>query len=150
MGAVGTFPKVMGRTRSIDVRSLADGLGILGSAICALHCLAAPAVLVAGTALPSFLATDESFHRMLLWAILPASLLAFGLGCWRHKDSGVLVLGVLGLFGLCAAVAAPRALIGENGERILAVVSAGLLIAAHLRNFRRCHADDCEHERASE
>ncbi len=136
----------METTRSLDFRSLADGIGILGSAICALHCLAAPVVLVAGMALPSWLAGQETIHEMLLWAIFPTSFLAFGIGCWQHADYRVLLLGILGLSGLSAAVAVPHELIGENGERIITVGSAGLLIAAHLRNFRRCRADGCCHE----
>ncbi len=139
----------MEATRSVGVRSFADGIGILGSAACALHCIAAPVFLVAGTALPASFLTDESFHEMLLWAIVPASTLAFGLGCWRHRDHWVLLLGVLGLFGLSSSVAAPHDLIGEIGERFLTIGSAGLLISAHLRNFRRCHAGGCDHEAAS-
>ncbi len=139
----------MERTRSLGVRSFADGIGILGSATCALHCIAAPVFLVAGTTLPASFATDESFHRMLFWAILPASFLAFGLGCWRHKDHRVLLLGALGLFGLAFPIAAPHDLIGEIGERWVTVGSAGLLIAAHLRNFRRCRTEGCDHEAAS-
>ena len=86
---------------------------------------------------------------MLLWLILPASILAFGLGCWRHRDRWVLLLGVLGLLGLSSPVAAPHDVMGEIGERWVTVGSAGVLIAAHLRNFRRCRADGCDHEDAS-
>ncbi len=139
----------MGTIGSLGARPVADGIGILGSAACALHCLAAPVLLVAGTALPASFLTDESFHQMLLWAILPASTLAFGLGCWRHKDHWVLLLGALGLFGLTFPVASPHALVGEIGERWMTVGSAGLLIAAHLRNFKRCRGDGCDHEAAS-
>ena len=140
----------MERTESLGVRSIADGIGLLGSAGCALHCLAAPVFLVAGTTLPASFVTDESFHQLLLWAIFPASILAFGLGCWRHKDHWVLLLGVLGLFGLSSSVVAPHELIGEIGERWVTVGSAGLLIAAHLRNFKQCRADGCVHEEASD
>ena len=136
----------MERTRSLGVRSLADGIGIVGSAACALHCIAAPVLLVAGTALPASFLADETFHHMLLWVLLPAAVLAIGLGCWQHKDRWVLVLGVLGLAGLSSPVAVPHELIGELGERVVTVGSAGLLIAAHLRNFRRCRADGCDHE----
>ena len=130
-------------------RSIADGIVILGSAGCALHCLAAPVFLVAGTALPASFLTDESFHQMLLWAILPASILAFGLGCWRHKDRWVLGLGILGLLGLSLSVVAPHDLIDESGERWVTVGSAGILISAHLRNFKQCRTDRCDHEEAS-
>ncbi|MDJ0868627.1 MAG: MerC domain-containing protein [Myxococcota bacterium] len=139
----------MERTRSFGVRSFADGVGILGSAVCALHCAAAPVLLVVGTSLQASFLADETFHQMLLWAILPASILAFGLGCWRHKDRWVLLLGVLGLLGLSFAVAAAHNLIGEIGERIVTVGSAGILIGAHLRNFRLCRADACDHREAS-
>ncbi len=136
----------MRRAGSLDVRSCADGIGIVGSAACALHCIAAPVLLVAGTTLPASFLTDESFHRILLGAILPASLLAFGLGCWRHKDRWVLLLGVLGLLGLSSPVVEPHDLISETGERWVTVGSAGILIAAHLRNFERCRAHGCQHE----
>jgi len=139
----------MRRPEAFGVRSFADGIGILASAACALHCLAAPLLLVAGTTLPASFVTDERFHRMLLWAVLPASILAFGLGCRRHKDPWVLVLGVLGRLGLCAAVVASHDLIGEAGARGVTVGSAGLLIAPHLRNYSRCRADECEHEEDS-
>ena len=130
-------------------RSIADGIVILGSAGCALHCMAAPVFLVAGTALPASFLTDESFHQMLLWAILPASILAFGLGCWRHKDGWVQGLGILGLLGLSLSVVAPHDLIDESGERWVTVGSAGILISAHLRNFKQCRTDRCDHEEAS-
>ncbi len=139
----------MGSRRSLGVRSYADGVGILGSAVCALHCIAAPVLLVAGTSVPAAFVNDETFHGMLLWAILPAAILALGLGCWQHKDRWVLWLGVFGLLGLSSSVAVPHELIGETGERLVTVGSAGILIAAHVRNFRRCRDDDCAHPEMS-
>ena len=32
----------------------------------------------------------------MLWLILPAAIVAFGIGCWRHKDRWVLALGIIG------------------------------------------------------
>ncbi len=136
----------MEKTRSRGIRSFADGVGIMGSALCALHCLAAPVFLVAGTALPASFLADEAFHRMLLWVILPAAAVAFGLGCWRHKDRWVFLLGVLGFLGLAISAAILHDLVGETGERFATVASAGVLIAAHVRNFRLCNAEDCDHE----
>ena len=138
----------MEKSRSLGIRSLADGVGILGSAICAVHCMAAPVLLVAGTTLPASFLADEAFHHMLLWVILPAAVLAFGLGCWRHKDRWVFLLGALGFLGL-AGSAAIHDLAGETGERLVTVASASLLIAAHVRNFQRCNAERCEHEEVS-
>ena len=39
----------------------------------------------------------EDFHQFLLWVILPTSGFAMWLGCPRHKDSLVLLLGLVGL-----------------------------------------------------
>ena len=128
---------------------MADGVGLVGSAVCALHCVAAPLLLVAGTTLPASFVADEAFHRMLLWVILPAAVLAFGLGCWQHKDRWVLGLGVVGLAGLACSAAVSHALIGETGERVVTLASAGILIAAHVRNFRRCRAVGCDHEKVA-
>ena len=133
----------MTRSGAVGVRSLADGVGIAGSALCALHCLVAPVLLVAGTTLPATFAA-ESFHHALLWSILPASIVAFGLGCRQHKDWGVLGLGAVGLAGLLVPMLAHGA-IGDFGERAITVASAGCLIAAHIRNFKRCRVVQCDH-----
>ena len=131
------------------VRPFADGLGVAGSAACALHCIAVPVLLVAGTAGSVPFLGDEEFHRALVMVVLPAALVAFGLGCWQHKDARVFWLGALGMAGLCASVALPHEMLGESGERALTLVSAALLITAHVRNFRLCRADDCRHEAAA-
>lgn len=135
----------METTRPLNVRSFADGIGIVGSAVCAVHCMIAPVLLVAGAALPASFLTDETVHHMLLWAILPAAILALGLGCRQHKDGWVLLLGVLGLVGLSSSAAVSHEVLGEIGERTLTIGSAAVLIVAHVRNFRRCRADDCDH-----
>ena len=135
---------MMEKMRTLGIVSLGDGVGILGSATCAIHCLVTPVLLVVGPVLPTSFALDESFHRMLLLIVLPASILSFGLGCWRHKDRRVLVLGALGLVGLTLPVIAPHGLIDEVTERWVTVGAAALLISAHLRNFRRCRDDACD------
>ena len=133
--------------KSFELRSFADGVGILGSAICAVHCMATPVLIAVGTSVPLWQAGDESFHQSMLWIIIPSSILAFSLGCWRHKDRWVLALGVLGLLGITAPIAAPLGSLGETGERWVTVCAAALLVAAHFRNFKRCHARDCSMER---
>ncbi len=130
---------------SLSLRSLADRVGILVSALCAIHCALGPILLAAGAALPFAFLAEEGLHELLLWAIVPAAVLAFGLGCRRHKDLWVLVLGLLGLVGIVSSVLA-REVVGETGERVLAIASAGLLIVAHVRNFNRCRDTDCHPE----
>lgn len=131
------------------LRSLADATGALGSLACAVHCLLVPVLLVTGSILPLGVLGHEGFHRAMLWIVLPAGMLAFSLGCWKHKDRSVLVVGVLGLILILAAGTLGHDLLGEFWERTITVFAAALLITAHVRNFRLCRkqapALGCDH-----
>jgi hypothetical protein len=131
------------------VRPIADTVGLTGSVLCALHCLIVPISLVFGQIGPLSLVEDEFFHRILLSAVVPAAVLAFGIGCWNHRDPWVLVLGAVGLISLTAALTVLHDVLGENGERSAAILASGLLIAAHVRNFRLCRDCVCDHETPS-
>jgi MerC mercury resistance protein len=87
---------------------------------------------------------DEAFHAAILWLILPTSLLALAIGCWRHKDRHVLLLGGAGLGTITLAALFGHDLIGELGERAATFVGSGILIAGHLRNYRLCQAAACQ------
>ena len=139
-----TGPSPGGSRPTVSI--VADGLGMVASAVCALHCILAPSLVVAGTVLPAVLLRDEWFHQAMVWVILPAALVAFGLGCWRHKDRWVLGLGALGLVGIALSVSALHDVIGEAGERVVTLGSATILIAAHYRNFKLCRTDRCKHD----
>ncbi|MDJ0910526.1 MAG: MerC domain-containing protein [Woeseiaceae bacterium] len=138
----------MDTQRTGMTQAVADWFGIAASTACAIHCLLIPALLVTGTILPASFLTDEAFHQLMLLVILPAAILAFGIGCWRHKDQWVLVLGMIGVTGMVLAVTVVHDLVGESGERIVTVLSAAVLVAAHLRNFRICRSMDCDHNHA--
>lgn len=123
---------------------VADRVGVFASSACALHCLLIPTLLIAGVALPTSLLREDAIHQALLFVVLPAALVAFGLGCRRHKDRRVLGLGILGMVGISAA-ALFHDVLGEVAETPLTVASAGFLISAHLRNYRLCRSAHCDH-----
>lgn len=129
----------------MTVRSLADTAGIASSAVCAAHCLVGPVLLSIGPALPSVGLDGESFHRALLFIVLPSGLIAFALGCWRHRDFHTLGLGALGLAGLVLSATWLHELGGDRVERITTLGAASALILAHLRNYRLCRSMHCEH-----
>ena len=135
----------MADIRTTGVSSIADWLGIAASTACAVHCILLPTLLVTGTVLPATILGDEAFHAAMLWLILPAAVVAFGIGCWRHKDRWVLAFGIIGLTGMVLAVAVLHDIIGEAGERIVTVLSAAALVVAHYRNFRLCRSSGCDH-----
>ena len=136
----------MSNARSFRITSIADSFGIMASTVCALHCILIPVLLVSGTVLPVPFLSDESFHKAMVWLILPTALLAFSIGCWRHKDRWVLTLGLVGLTGMILSATVVHDIVGETGERVVTMLSAAILIAAHYRNFRLCRSSDCDNE----
>ena len=134
----------MKKAATLKVRSIADVLGLSASAMCAIHCLLVPLLIITSTTLPVSFLTDESFHRAMLWIVIPSGILAFSLGCWRHRDRFVFLLGMLGITGLCLSAFWLHDLIGEIGERIGTVVSAMTLILAHVHNWKLCRNGACD------
>lgn len=131
--------------RNSSIRPIADWLGITASATCAIHCLLLPTLLVTGAVLPTSFLGDEGFHKAMVWIVVPAAVLAFGIGCRRHKDLGVLVLGFAGISGIVLSAFVLHDVVGEIGERIGTLVSAAVLVSAHYRNLKLCQKSDCSH-----
>ena len=134
----------MNNESTSKLRPIADVLGLSGSALCAIHCLLVPLLIITSTTLPVSFLTDESFHRAMLWIVIPSGILAFSLGCWRHRDRFVFLLGFLGVAGLFLSAFVAHDFLGETGERVGTVVSAMAMIFAHIRNWRLCRTGACE------
>ncbi|MEM9291692.1 MAG: MerC domain-containing protein [Acidobacteriota bacterium] len=133
-----------------NTTSLADGIGILGATLCALHCVGFPILLVLGSVLPASFLSGEAFHQAMLWLVVPAAVIAFSFGCRVHRDRWVLILGVIGVVGLVASGTVLHDVLGETGETVGTLLSAAILITAHVRNHRLCRAAACRHEDAEE
>ncbi len=136
----------MKRTLALDVRTVADGIGMLGASVCAVHCIAMPTLLVLGAAVPTVFLEDEAFHRLMLWFLVPSAVLAFSLGCWRHRDRWMVLFGALGLTGIVLSGLVLHDLVGELGERLATLGSAALLVVAHTRNYMLCRSRSCRHD----
>jgi hypothetical protein len=119
-----------------------DRLAIGASTICVFHCLLIPVALVLFPTLGAVLGSDEMFHRALVLFVVPASVAALGLGCWRHRDRTVFVLGAAGIVTLLLTLALGHI---EHWERVCTVAGSGLVLFAHLRNYRLCRRNDCSH-----
>ena len=116
------------------VQRLTDYISISLAGICALHCFLVPVALILFPVVGSIFLFEEIFHELLLLLIIPASVIAIFLGCRRHKDFKVLMLGVL---GLCFLLTGAFSATGYE-ELILTFVGASIMICGHLRNFRLC------------
>ena len=124
---------------------LLDRASIGLSVICVLHCFATPILLAFAPSLLALPVADEKFHAVLIFMILPASLVALTLGCRRHEDMSVFYWGGSGLFVLVGTLLLGHDLLGDAGEKIMTVFGSGLVVIGHVLNFRSCRTSACEH-----
>lgn len=114
------------------------------SIFCSLHCLLLPVALVMLPALAATLFGNEDFHRWLLLAVLPTSLIALSLGCRRHRNFNVLALGFPGLVIIVLTAFWGHDVLGESGEKVALLLGASLITLGHLLNHRLCRDQQCE------
>ena len=123
-----------------------DGIAIVLSAVCILHCLALPLSLTVFPILNVTLLSEKVFHLLMLVFILPASLFALTIGCRSHKDKLTLILGTFALSILTITAFFGHLLFGPLGERIFTSFGGLILASAHVQNYRCCRRDNCNHE----
>ena len=124
---------------------LLDRASIGLSVICVLHCFATPILLAFAPSLLALPVADEKFHAVLIFLILPASLVALTLGCRRHGDMSVSYWGCSGLIVLLGTLLLGHDLLGDSGEKIMTVFGSGLVVVGHVLNFRSCRTSACQH-----
>ena len=66
---------------SLKMDKAAVGLSLM----CVAHCLLTPIAIVMLPALGAIFLEDERFHSVLLFLVLPTSLLALTIGCRKHR-----------------------------------------------------------------
>ena len=122
------------------MQKIIDNLGITISAACAIHCVLLPAILI--IAPNSFFASHE-FHETFIYFILPFAAIAFFLGCRKHGDYKVLLMGSVGIVLLASSLMIHEVFHSEEFLTILITVAGSLmLIFSHLRNASLCHQVD--------
>lgn len=120
-----------------------DGFAVTASAVCLIHCLALPAILVALPVLATMLVVPESFHAVAFAAAAPTSALAIATGHRRHGRLWPFVLAGSGLILLGIGAFVVEA---ETAERAISTAGAVLLAIAHVGNWRAAShraAPDC-------
>lgn len=122
----------------INIQTNSDKVAISLSALCAFHCLILPLLTVL---IPSFAALplqDEAFHIWMIVAVVPISLFALTMGCKKHKNFSMLLIGALGLMILGVAAFFGHDLLGEKLEKGFTLVGALIIAIAHVLNYRLC------------
>lgn len=106
-----------------------DGIGMIASCLCVVHCLGFPLLVAALPALSSVLGEGEAFHIVILAIAIPSSLFALWVGRARHFARWPLMIGVVGLAFLTLALL-------EILPEIAGTVTGSLmLVSAHIANW---------------
>jgi hypothetical protein len=113
-----------------------DRIAIALSTVCIVHCLAMPLLVAVLPIAALSLGDDTHFHGLMLWLVVPTSVVGFGLGFRVHRHPGIVGAGAVAV-----AILAAAALWGHSNWNPLAEVAANVtaslaLAGAHWRNFR--------------
>ena len=113
-----------------------DQIAIALSAVCLVHCLAVPVlVAVLPIAAVSF-GSDAHFHSLMLWLVVPTSLVGFGFGYRIHRRPPIPAAGLLGVAVLATAALWGHSSWAESVEVTVSVIGSLILGSAHWLNFR--------------
>ena len=67
-------------------RGWLDKLAISMAAVCAVHCLLTPVIIVLLPIVATSFFVHQDFHLWMLFLVIPTTSLAIGMGCRKHKD----------------------------------------------------------------
>jgi hypothetical protein len=113
-----------------------DRVAIALSTICIVHCLAMPFVIAVLPIAAFAVGGDGHFHSLMLWFVVPTSVLGFGLGVRVHKRVDIVLMGAVAIAVLAAAALWGHSAWDPSVEVLVNVAASILLAAAHWRNFR--------------
>jgi hypothetical protein len=113
-----------------------DRVAIALSTICIVHCLAMPFVIALLPVAAFTVGGDGHFHSLMLWFVVPTSMLGFALGFRVHRRTDIVLLGAVAIGTLAAAAVWGHSAWDPSVEVLVNVAASVVLAAAHWRNFR--------------
>lgn len=118
------------RDAILSIRNRLDGVGVMLSGLCAIHCLLG-LVLVSLLGLGGGLLLAPEIHRVGLALAVAVGTVTLGLGTLRHGRLGPLTIGAGGIALMAVAV------ITGHGpqEAVLTISGVALVALAHIRNL---------------
>lgn len=112
-----------------------DGAAVALSALCLVHCLALPLVVVGVPFLAQY--AETHLHYQVLIVVVPLSVVALSLGYRRHRNRRVMFAGALGLILLIIGATVAHTQLGLAADRIFTIAGSLVLAAAHFFNSYR-------------
>ena len=80
-----------------------DRIAIALSTICIVHCLAMPVLIAVLPVAAVAFGSDGHFHTLMLWLVVPTSVIGFGLGFRVHRSPGIVTVGMGAIAVLASA-----------------------------------------------
>jgi hypothetical protein len=113
-----------------------DSIAITLSAVCILHCLALPLIVVGLPLVAVALADNGHFHVLMLWLVVPTSVAGFTLGYRLHAHWPIVVVGIAAMLVLVVVGIWGHDRWPESVEISATVLGSLVLGLAHWLNFR--------------
>ncbi len=127
----------------ISIQTVLDKIAIGFSMTCAIHCVLTPIAMVMLPALAITALGDESFHQLMVLIVLPTSIIALVMGCRKHKEMSIAIIGFIGLAILTVTAIIGHDLFGENGEKVATLIGATIIAYGHIKNHNLCNKYKC-------
>ena len=122
---------------------ISDKFAMSFSAICMVHCLFAPSLIILSYSSLALTVESELIHKAILLLTIPVSIFAISLGYKNHPNNSIIYTGIAGLTILISALLIGES-IGENAGLILTTIGSLMVIACHYRNYRICKKVNCD------
>jgi len=122
---------------------ISDKFAMSLSAICMVHCLFAPSLIILSYSSLALTVESELIHKTILLLTIPVSIFAISLGYKNHPNNSIIYTGIAGLTILISALLIGES-IGENAGLILTTIGSLMVIACHYRNYRICKKVNCD------
>ena len=112
-----------------------DGAAVALSALCLVHCLVLPLVVVGVPFLAQF--AETHLHYQILVIVIPLSVFALGIGYRRHRNPRILAGGALGMLLLIIGATVAHTHLGLAADRLFTITGSLVLATAHFFNSYR-------------
>ena len=122
---------------------ISDKFAMSFSAMCMIHCLFAPSLIILSYSSLALTVESELIHKAILLLTIPVSIFAISLGYKNHPNNSIIYTGIAGLTILISALLIGES-IGENAGLILTTIGSLMIIACHYRNYRICKKVNCD------
>ena len=109
-----------------------DGAAVGLSALCLVHCLALPLLVVGLPFLAQF--AEGHLHAQMLLIAVPLSVFALGLGYRHHRNLRIVMAGVVGISFLTLGATVAHDSWGIMADRIITIIGSLVLATAHYYN----------------